>query len=150
MQKVRKIKKKVLQAFSNELKPRRMSAAGNAIRPAVEPFLLEELFRCKKNRDFQVNLHWLADNVDDLARHFFMIARTKEEVFMDIRGSRFTFEGNSTFVLTFNDKTNHFKYEDAQDENRNLQMLNAYVSHELRNPLNSIQSQNIQTRELCA
>lgn len=43
------------------------------------------------------------------------------------------------------DETKNILYADAQGKNKFLQIINATVSHELRNPLNSIIQQNLGT-----
>ena len=43
------------------------------------------------------------------------------------------------------DETKNILYSDSKDKNIFLQMINATVSHELRNPLNSVIQQNLGT-----
>jgi signal transduction histidine kinase len=45
-------------------------------------------------------------------------------------------------VLQFHNISNSIFYDHQKDQNALLQLINACVSHELRNPLNSIVSQN--------
>jgi len=51
-------------------------------------------------------------------------------------------------LLTVSDITENIRFIKLKQENYTLQMVNATVSHEMRNPLNSITSQNLKMREL--
>jgi hypothetical protein len=41
------------------------------------------------------------------------------------------------------DETKNILYSDSRDKNNFLQMINTTVSHQLRNPLNSVIQQNL-------
>ena len=47
-------------------------------------------------------------------------------------------------MITITDVSVQYQYEQEKSQNRLLQIINATVSHELRNPLNSIISINLQ------
>ena len=46
------------------------------------------------------------------------------------------------------DVTDNLNYKETKEQTMLLQMVNASVSHELRNPLNSIKAQNILKKEM--
>jgi signal transduction histidine kinase len=50
---------------------------------------------------------------------------------------------NDLRIVQIVDFTSRILYNEQKDQNEFLQLTNATVSHELRNPLNSIQAQNI-------
>ena len=51
-------------------------------------------------------------------------------------------------MLTINDISSSFLYDQSKAKNEFLSIINATVSHEMRNPLNSISAENIQKKEL--
>jgi len=53
-------------------------------------------------------------------------------------------------MLQFIDMTQSVLLDIQKSENRNLELANANVSHELRNPLNSIVSFNLERNMICS
>ena len=51
-------------------------------------------------------------------------------------------------MITFNTVTSNILYNMEKEHTDTLQVINATVSHELRNPLNSLISQNIEKKQL--
>jgi signal transduction histidine kinase len=52
-------------------------------------------------------------------------------------------------MIQFIDISTSILYDREKAENKLLSLINAFISHELRNPLNSIVAQNIEQRFLC-
>ena len=52
-------------------------------------------------------------------------------------------------MLQFIEISNSILYEQEKAQNQVHEMINAFVSHEMRNPLNSIIAKNIEKHELC-
>ena len=50
-------------------------------------------------------------------------------------------------MLKIIDITDSLNYTETKAQNEFLSIINATVSHEMRNPLNSIQAENIQKKE---
>lgn len=51
-------------------------------------------------------------------------------------------------MIQINDVSKEILYNQQKSQNQLLSLINATVSHELRNPLNSINSQNIENKAL--
>jgi signal transduction histidine kinase len=63
---------------------------------------------------------------------------------------RYSYESNGSkkICLQIIDITASIQLQRLYDENKTLEQVNATVSHEMRNPLNSIHSQNLKMKDL--
>jgi signal transduction histidine kinase len=63
---------------------------------------------------------------------------------------RYSYESNGSkkLCLQIIDITASIQLQRLYDENKTLEQVNATVSHEMRNPLNSIHSQNLKMKDL--
>lgn len=64
-----------------------------------------------------------------------------------IKINRLELYGNHFRVINIQDQTVHIMFNISQGENRILQLVNACVSHEMRNPINAILSANLKLQE---
>lgn len=80
----------------------------------------------------------------------FIDDRSKEgfQLFFQIKLSRFIRNGRQKSMLQFIDISKAILYDMEKSHNVVLSMINACVSHEMRNPLNSIIAQNIEKKEV--
>ena len=74
----------------------------------------------------------------------------KDEIFepysyLKIKTKDYRMSGEQNCMIQMIDETKNIMYQDSRGKNKFLQMINATVSHELRNPLNSIIQQNLET-----
>ena len=60
----------------------------------------------------------------------------------------FTNDDREYSVLQILDVSTRVRYQKLSEENVQLQTINATVSHEMRNPLNAIMSQNLKMKEM--
>ena len=69
---------------------------------------------------------------------------------MKIKITQYKVNGGRKTILQFKDVTNDILQDQYKNQNQNqlLEMINACVSHELRNPLNSIKFQNVEKESL--
>jgi signal transduction histidine kinase len=84
-------------------------------------------------------------NVLDLERVDKMIFKfdQQDSKYFQVKVSQMQIGGEERTIVQFSDVSDSIRYMEAKTENTVLQMTNATVSHELRNPLNSIKAQNI-------
>jgi signal transduction histidine kinase len=84
-------------------------------------------------------------NVLDLERVDKMIFKfdQQDSKYFQVKVSKMQIGGEERTIVQFSDVSDSIRYMEAKTENTVLQMTNATVSHELRNPLNSIKAQNI-------
>jgi signal transduction histidine kinase len=68
----------------------------------------------------------------------------KANQIFDIVTARFGQDESSGYMIQFIDVTSELKLEEQKRESRRLEMTNANVSHELRNPLNAIIAKNLE------
>lgn len=71
-----------------------------------------------------------------------------EETYVKIRKTNFVLDNKSKLMLQISDVSYSIMYSLQKAENQFLSMSNACVSHELRNPLNSIMAKNIEKEVL--
>jgi len=67
---------------------------------------------------------------------------------MQIKLKRFYREDKEKIMLQFIDISKSILYDNQKAQNHALEMINACVSHEMRNPLNSIVAHNIEKKHL--
>lgn len=58
-------------------------------------------------------------------------------------------KGDEKIMLQFIDISQSILYDMEKAQNQVLSMINACVSHEMRNPLNSIIDQNMESKHVC-
>lgn len=58
-------------------------------------------------------------------------------------------KGDEKIMLQFIDISQSILYDMEKAQNQVLSMINACVSHEMRNPLNSIIAQNMESKHVC-
>mmetsp|Transcript_38350 Transcript_38350/g.58435 ORF Transcript_38350/g.58435 Transcript_38350/m.58435 type:complete len:136 (-) Transcript_38350:81-488(-) len=68
--------------------------------------------------------------------------------YVRVKRTHYALEGQDKVILQFKDITNDILQDQYKNENQLLEMINACVSHELRNPLNSIAAQNIEKESI--
>ena len=68
--------------------------------------------------------------------------------YFQIRLKRFYMENKEKILVQFIDISKSILYDNQKLQNQALEMINACVSHEMRNPLNSIVAQNIEKKYL--
>ena len=68
--------------------------------------------------------------------------------YFQIRLKRFFMENKEKILVQFIDISKSILYDNQKLQNQALEMINACVSHEMRNPLNSIVAQNIEKKYL--
>ena len=76
-------------------------------------------------------------------RRVFLINQEEEKRYVQIKFTKFKQDNQEKFMLQIIDVSHGIMYDQQKAENSFLAMINACVSHELRNPLNSIIAQNI-------
>ena len=64
------------------------------------------------------------------------------KVYVKLSKTSFTHNFEETIMLQIIDMTNAVLYDQSKEQNELLSLLNATVSHEMRNPLNSIMAFN--------
>ena len=65
--------------------------------------------------------------------------------YLKIKVKNYKMNGENNVLIQMVDETKNILYIDSQGKNKFLQIINATVSHELKNPLNSIIQQNLGT-----
>lgn len=68
--------------------------------------------------------------------------------YVQIKLKRFFKEDKEKILLQFIDISKTILYDNQKMQNQALEMINACVSHEMRNPLNSIVAHNIEKKHL--
>ena len=68
--------------------------------------------------------------------------------YFQIRLKRFYMENKEKILVQFIDISKSILYDNQKMQNQALEMINACVSHEMRNPLNSIVAHNIEKKHL--
>ena len=68
--------------------------------------------------------------------------------FYQVKKQTISLNASEYEILSFYNVSQHVKYKKLIGEKRLLQMINALVSHEMRNPLNSINSMILKIRML--
>jgi signal transduction histidine kinase len=63
--------------------------------------------------------------------------------YLQIKVTSYFIKGEENCLIQMIDETKNIMHEEAIGQNKTLQMINATVSHELRNPLNSIIFQSV-------
>ena len=76
-------------------------------------------------------------------RRVFLINQEEEKRYVQNKFTKFKQDNQEKFMLQIIDVSHGIMYDQQKAENSFLAMINACVSHELRNPLNSIIAQNI-------
>ena len=71
-----------------------------------------------------------------------------EIFYFELKKKKIIKEGENQQILQFTDISTRIKYDVLTGNQQLLQTINATVSHEMRNPLNSIMSQNLKQEEL--
>ena len=72
----------------------------------------------------------------------------KPDLYFTIKINKITGENENEVMISFQDMSNEIKSNNEKAHNELLIMINATVSHELRNPLNSIVALNLQKEML--
>jgi signal transduction histidine kinase len=70
----------------------------------------------------------------------------KNHIFYKVQVTEYQSDGNDSKMIQFIDISTSILYDLEKAENKFLSLINAFISHELRNPLNSIVAQNMQKR----
>ena len=70
----------------------------------------------------------------------------EHSTFFKIKKQQFVVSEKSMTVIQIQEVTDSIRLERSTGEAKSLQIVNACVSHEMRNPLNSIISQNHQIK----
>ena len=72
----------------------------------------------------------------------FKLYSGSQDLYLQVKKTTSKINGKPAHMLQFLDKTKDVMLQKHIADNKFLQIINAFVSHELRNPLNSITSQN--------
>jgi signal transduction histidine kinase len=81
---------------------------------------------------------------DQKKSKFKLLNSQKVATFFDVIATEFQNDGVKGSMIQFIDVTTEIMLEKEKEESKKLAMSNAQVSHELRNPLNSIIAQNLE------
>ena len=94
-------------------------------------FLLKETSRINNHNSSNINL-------------------STNQVYVQIKMTEFKQDDKTQVMFQFIDISNSIKYDKQKAENKLVGLINACLSHELRNPLNSIIAQNLEKAKLYA
>ena len=87
-------------------------------------------------------------NHKELEKKIFCLVEGDVTRYMQIKVTKFFFQNKIKEMFQINDISAAIMYDQQQAKSTLLALINACVSHELRNPLNSIMAQNIEKQNL--
>ena len=79
---------------------------------------------------------------------FELVTGEEEKKYVRIETASLFHNDQQRLMLKVTDVSDSVKYDESKEQNEMLSILNATISHELRNPLNSIVGQNTKKEEL--
>jgi len=79
-----------------------------------------------------------------LKSHFSLIKDGGDPEYIKLKVTKYCIDAKERTILQFINITADVLQDKVRSENQLLEMINACVSHELRNPLNSIHAQNVE------